>query len=249
MADVVDGVHHVGTRRARPASRRPLVIRPLMAGVGLLALGVGMVVGRASVPAPPAPPGPAAPVRSGPGPSAVRGGVPVGYAHTPAGAAAAATQYVAALNGRALLDPRRRTQVLDVIATQHAGRRLEGKMTAGLAVLRERVGLTPEYVAREDVAIRILPGGYDVAEYSARRTTVDVWGVGLFVAPGHQVASPTWGRTRVVLRWERGDWRVAEWSRLEGPTPPEAGATGVNAVGRQINSLQPYWYVPEAESR
>jgi hypothetical protein len=151
----------------------------------------------------------------------VEAGVPVGYAHNQAGAAAAATNYLATLSRLVASDGAGRTAALRRIADPSAPEVVDGGLAAYGALDRlvadARTQRPDARVLLTDVpvAYRIEPGVGDTAH-------VEVWSVGLVLIQGRTEATEVWSTNRVGLRWSAGDWRVAWWTRASGPAPAAA---------------------------
>lgn len=151
---------------------------------------------------------------TGPGPRTVEAGVPVGYAPTKEGAAAAATEYLATLARLVSADPSAREQALRRMASASATDLVE----AALRALASLDGSGTRLVLAEvPVAYRVVGGVEEGAE-------VDVWSVVLAaVGDSYQEA---WSTNTLGLTWEDGDWRVAWWVQASGPAPAEGSLAG-----------------------
>jgi len=172
---------------------------------------VAFLLGKAEGDAGPTPPAPARP--AGPGPARVVAGIPQGFAHTRAGAAAAVTAYTALLaNPATLLDDSARAHALAVVATPAYAARF----AAAAPQLRKAAkAFPPVYVA--------VPISYRVTAFAPAQATVTGWGV---TVAGGTSAPPTatWGTSRATVVWSQGDWRLAGAHTTTGPAPaPAAG--------------------------
>ncbi|MDM4723321.1 hypothetical protein QTQ03_28360 [Micromonospora sp. WMMA1363] len=150
-------------------------------------------------------------------------GVPAGFARSPDGAVAAATAWLATVEGSATLDARRRGLILAAVGDPRfsaaAGTRLADRAAAlGLpASGRPSAG----YLSATVWADR---GAYRVASYDGGSARVDVWhlyqlGV---VPPGGRPGPGRWRRAAVSLRWDDSvrDWRLtADFAFADGPDP------------------------------
>lgn len=222
----------------------------VLAGVGLLVVGVllGRMTAPTTTPAAPAPDDGQATAASGPGPSRVENGVPVGYAHSRAGAVAAAANLAVTLDGPDVLDPQRRARVLDVVAATDAQLELTRRFEDVASLLAERLSLDTQELAGSDVVMRTVPAGYRVAEYSSDSATVAVWGQSIFLAPGRQAVPSGWGTSTLTLTWQEGDWRVVDIETRDGPTPPVLGANvQVTEVASRVDGFEPFRMVPAEE--
>ncbi len=211
-------------------------------------LALGWVIGRATAPAA-APPSPGAPETSeaqapaGPGPERLEAGVPVGYAHTEAGAVSAASQYTAALGSELLLDPDARAAAIDRIAVPDGRADLE-RLADTADLFANRLNLTPDLLDDPAFVYRTYPIGWRVTSYSDDEAVVAVWNTGLFVAPGREAFTSPYNTATYTLRWADEDWRVAGLSTADGPTPPLGQASDSGLIGEEINGFQRYRYLP-----
>lgn len=148
----------------------------------------------------------------GPGPIATEAGVPVGYAHSEAGAAAAALNLLAALYGPGL-DPEQQPRVIDVLAADGA----DDWITDHLADL----GAHPLPEDFQGRVWRWSPVGYDLTAYRGDRAVVTVWGSTARTSQtGQSFTDNAALLTRTELVWEDGDWRI---SRVGAPQLPREG--------------------------
>lgn len=154
-------------------------------------------------------------------------GVPLGFARTADGAAAAATAWLSTVEGSGVLDRQRRPAVLAAIGDA-------GFVSAASARLADRVvalGLDASgrpapgsYVMATVWASR---GAYRVVSYGPDAAQIEVWhlyqlGV---VAPDTQPGPGRWRRATITLRWDggAGDWRItADFRFADGPDPKVA---------------------------
>ncbi len=211
----------------------------------IIAFAIGVAVGRRATPPATAAAGGAAqaPAVNHPGPTRVEAGIPVGYAHTREGAVAAATEYTVAL-GPMILDDARREAVLEAIATQEAKDDLNRQFAPGAALLRQRLGLTPEVLAQPGAVLRTIPAGYRVVAYGDDEAVIRVWAIGLGILDGRQPVGPSWSTTEVQLRWVDGDWKLHSSHIADGPTPPGPGDPQSALIGQEIETFQEYRHVP-----
>ncbi len=246
------------TPPGRSPRRRPLAIgagAAVLAGVALVAAytaGQGHGGGSAVPPAgivPPAGVVPGGPGATRPGGLQLVAGVPVGYAHTDAGAVSAATNYAIAYGGPAMFVPAQRRIIVDATtdpATRAAQQVQQDQQTALYSATADKFGLDQqgrptapgvEFVARE------LPVGARLVAYTPDTAVVAVWEDGLVGLAGTGTTRPVqegWGTTTVTLRWAAGDWKWTAGSFTPGPTPitgvqtpsdPQAIADAVDEFG------------------
>ncbi len=143
---------------------------------------------------------------------------PSAYARTQAGAAAAASTYLASLDGPTLLSPARLRRTISTIATSNGEDDLaRAYARAGAqARLQLGVGTTPEPL----VILRAAPVGYRLDRFSPRAAAVSVWRVGIVGSGATTEPQQTWRTETVSLSWEDGTWKVKALSSAPGPTPP-----------------------------
>jgi len=241
----------------RPSRRRPLAIgagAAVLAGVAMLAAytaGQGHRGGSAVRPVGIVPTAatPSGPEAARPGGLQLVAGVPVGYAHTDAGAVSAATNYAIAYGGPAMFVPAQRRIIVDATtdpATRAAQQAQQVQQSALYSATADKFGLDQqgrptapgvEFVARE------LPVGARLVAYAPNTAVVAVWEDGLVGLAGTGTTRPVqegWGTTTVTLRWAARDWKWTAGSFTPGPTPitgvqtpsdPQAIADAVDEFG------------------
>jgi hypothetical protein len=142
-----------------------------------------------------------------------------GFARSKPGAVAALLSHATALGDpRVLLDPRRRAEVLAVVATRRYAATFGGRGAAALEAARQGpLGQTLAAGAR--TAYFATPIAYRVVSYSRDQAVVEGWGVSVVGNEEGLEPQATWGKTLTTLRWDRSDWRVDSVEAKDGPTP------------------------------
>ena len=150
-----------------------------------------------------------------------------GYARTSQGAATAATAYVGALDGPALLDASRLRTTLAAIASAESRAALVQAYEQAATQTRERlgVGTAPEPV----LILRAVPVGYRIDRFTRDAATVSLWRVGIVGSGASVEPQQSWRTETVSLVWERGGWKVASFRSSAGPTPPLAPSAATPA--------------------
>ena len=187
----------VAARASGGTAARPLLAPPAVASV-----------------AQPLPPSDAA--SPPPGPNTVLAGVPMGYAHSPAGAVSAALHFLTAAESVIGMPEPQAEAAQAEMATAAAAGRLVAALRSKLAALRDGFGPGP-------VGYRIAPLATRLSVADADHVDVDVWYVAVVEPP----ASPAYDDWRVMgyqLAWERGDWHEAAEADDSGPRPAELAA-------------------------
>ena len=151
-----------------------------------------------------------------------RGGSGSGYDRTPDGAAAAATAYIGALDGAAILDEPRLRKTLASITSAES---LDGLVRAYEQAARQTrvrlgVGTLPEPV----VILRTVPVGYRIDRFTPDAATVSLWRVGIVGSGATIEPQQSWRTETVSLAWEGENWKVASFRSSPGPTPPLAAS-------------------------
>jgi hypothetical protein len=150
-----------------------------------------------------------------------------GYTRTSQGAAAAATAYVGALDGPALLDASRLRTTLAAIASVESRAALVRAYEQAATQTRERlgVGTAPEPV----LILRAVPVGYRIDRFTRDAATVSLWRVGIVGSGASVEPQQSWRTETVSMVWERGGWKVASFRSSAGPTPPLAPSAATPA--------------------
>jgi hypothetical protein len=212
-----------------------------------VAVLVVFALGRASAPSSSS--GAASPSAAIPkvGPSRAVRGVPVGYAHTRAGALAAALNYSAVLvRPNVTFDAAQLRSMFSAVATPALTRGL----MAEYAPIARRVAGTPlvrGIRAGAPLLARGVPIAYRFGQVSRDRVTVQLWTVSLLGAQGLSPRA-SWQRLSLPLGWVNGDWKYVEAAtRKAGPTPRLAAhqrPTATSTFIAQVQGLRGFRYAP-----
>jgi hypothetical protein len=196
----------VGTRHAPYRGRRggsPQIAGALLGTLALLFVA-GFLLGRAVAPAP-APPDVVNSI----------GGIPIGVDHSPAGALAAADNYVAVSYDSVERDPTRNARLIDTVYA--AG--IRASALSGAAAVRAQ---NPDAMSlwRHGGQNLSLVGARRLDYYGADAAQVTSWNADIFWGPG-RAPKQAWVLTQTSLRWSGGRWLVTATSTLPtaGPVP------------------------------
>lgn len=202
-------------------------------GSGLL---LAALIGRASAPARVVEAG-----RPELGPTRVEAGVPVGYAHRPAGAALAVANYEQAFANPAVLRPRGLRDRIEAVATPDFAATMLRTNSPG--VQRIASGAIGEGLAhRVQTLYTAVPIGYRIESYSPARARILTWAFTLLGNESAVEPEAYFGVTRTDLVWSEGDWKIAGSRGGFGPTPKIETAPGpvdgfdVIALARRLRS-------------
>jgi hypothetical protein len=152
------------------------------------------------------------------GPSGEVWGVPVGFPHTAAGARAAAVGWVSSLGPLMRMGPIARTDTLGELMTVDAATDTIDELAAERDRFIESFGADPLLGLWIDAPLQV-----NLVEADAQSAVVRVWSL-LVLGTEEQEVQALWRTHTVTLEWERDGWRVAEVTRVEGPTPAPAPA-------------------------
>lgn len=178
----------------------------------LAALALALVVGRATAPR-------AMNAESAvPGPTLAHDGVPLGYARTRGGAAAAALNYSSLLGRLELQRKPERDRILRALATPELTSRAIPELDRVAGELG-RAGYLD--TVRGRTVYLPAPLAYRVVDWSGRRATVATWSASVLVTSNRRAAPVISFQTaHTSLEWRGGDWRFAGASRrVPGPAP------------------------------
>lgn len=149
-----------------------------------------------------------------PGPWTERAGIPVGFAHSEAGARAAAITYATASQRWMYFDDDGVDGAVRAIASSAASARLI--VEVGDEVRAAREGLSGS-AGRVWWIVRPLATRIESHRRDAAR--VSVWVVSVLSAADVAMPQSDWRTLTLELVWEEGDWRVDAIRDSAGPTP------------------------------
>jgi hypothetical protein len=152
--------------------------------------------------------------------------VQVGWAHSPAGAIAAATSYTVVLSSELLFDAARRDATVDAIAAPQAHERLrrnledQAKLIAASLLGIQDADKALARVVASKVVFQTIPVRYHLDAYDGTHARVTIWQTGV---AGYQDSSlppqEAWGSTKVQLQWIDNDWKETDATVTDGPVP------------------------------
>jgi hypothetical protein len=186
---------------------------------------------------PPPPPGvfpPSPPPPAGAGPTTVVDGVAMGYAHSPAGAEAAAVGFLRLDSALVGMSDEAASAAKRVIASSGAAETLVADVVAKLGALRKGYPGGATLYRIGVLASRVSPANAD-------RVRVELWHVGV-ISPPAAMPYEEWSTQRYELVWERDDWRVAGEASTPGPRPlslPRAEPSGPGQLEAALAGFGP----------
>jgi hypothetical protein len=194
-----------------------------LALVALVAVVLGLALGRLSAPKADPCPGHTSPAA----------GSRVGRSRTRQGAALAAGRYQRSFADRAILSSGGLRRRIEAAATPAYAPRMLAANEPGAARLAEgsfgqgvRAGVPSVYLG--------VPVSYRVLSFTPHRAVVQMWGFTLLGNVTAVEPSAYFGMSRTVLVWIDGAWKIADTRASFGPTPrlatPRPGGEGLGLV-------------------
>ncbi|MGW1098033.1 hypothetical protein ACWD5W_19840 [Streptomyces sp. NPDC002455] len=184
------------------------------------------------------------PDAAGAGPTAATGTKPVqgkngtiasGFAHDEQGAQSAAANYAVALVSAEILQPDRRSEIVQQIFVAERVDELAARFDQAYdKAFLDKVGLDEKGNAAPGMTYvsRTAPVGTKTTAYTDSSTTVEVWCTGVFGTAGVSSTNPVssdWFTMTLTLRWAGDDWKVDSFSQKDGPAPVNTDRTASNA--------------------
>lgn len=181
-----------------------------------------------------------------PGPTSVKDGVPVGYAHTREGAVAAATAYVKVLSSPLILDERSRRAAVTALADPATLQQQLEKLDQSAPAIAQALRLPSGGTGGTPVLLQTIPVRVHVDRYDADTATVSIWQTSLGGTTNGVPVMQRWGTTTVDLRWVDGDWKQVSVSSAAGPVPlaDDAQPTAASELIGKVNDYEEYEYAP-----
>jgi hypothetical protein len=213
--------------------RTVVVVVAVVAAGALVVVGLRAWVSPAHdahrpVPAPAVEPQPHRP-RDTAGPARVVNGVPSGWAHSPAGARAAAISAVAMTGTIARAGFVTRRDLVIALASHAYGPTLADSSGEQIDTMLRELG--PAGVSMDTIVFHELPLTAHVRHADTTRARVAVWSVTVLGVLGRGAPRQVWRTVTVDLVWENQDWRIDRWTAVAGPTPILDAHAAVATVG------------------
>ncbi|MBY8887263.1 hypothetical protein K7472_20805 [Streptomyces sp. PTM05] len=153
-------------------------------------------------------------------------GVPVGYAHTQAGAVEAAVNYqIARSSAKYFTDTAIRHKTIAAMATSGARAQLIANDDAGMKQVLASLGISG--AGADTLVARAAAMGTKADSYTDQVATVEVWMAGLIGTTSNNAPLPvssSWTTYTLTLQWQDGDWKLASVNSVNGPTPVSTGS-------------------------
>ena len=184
----------------------------------------------------------------GVGPLRTVRGVPAGYAHTRAGALAAALNYIGVLGDPAVLfNTARVGQALSVLAIPPVARLLMADYRRAVPTLERSSVVQSMHSGAPAVAMGV-PVAYRVLRGTRDRLTAQFWTVSVIGDVQGIAPEATWARSTATFGWVDGDWKlIARLEHQRGPTPTlarTAQPTQADAFIAALRGFRDFRYAP-----
>jgi len=168
------------------------------------------------------------------------GGVPVGIEHSPAGAVAAADEYVAAEQQTVERSPARFAALVSADYVQSA----QASSLAAASSDRQRDPAGMALWAGGGESFTVI-GAHRLDWYRRDSARVTTWAGQIFWGP-RQAPSQVWAIGRTTLVWRGGRWRVSAISTLPEPAPVPAALPQADARddSREVFETQLQGFTP-----
>jgi hypothetical protein len=144
------------------------------------------------------------------------GGIPVAVDHSPAGALAAADNYVAVAYATVERNPRRDEQLIDSVYAPA----IRSSALGGAATIRNQNAGSMALWAHGGQNLSLI-GARRLDYYRGDQAQVTTWNVDIFWGPGRP-PKQAWVLTETSLQWARGRWLVTTTATLPTPGPVPA---------------------------
>ena len=163
------------------------------------------------------------------------------FAHSPSGAAEAATSYLGLLAETAARDSTNARARVSAMTTGPLRAEVEQGLPVLARALRARLASTASPNAFDG-----WPLGFRVTSFSAARATVSVWHLDLAASSTLGLMTTDYATTTYEVRWLAGTWRVDRASNVPGPTPPPPNAPlpTVDRFATAVREFSGYRYAP-----
>ena len=169
------------------------------------------------------------------GATALRAGVPVGYAKTEEGAQSAAVNYAVAYGSADMFVPERRHAIVATIVERARREDLTRELDQAFSAVGKGYQLDQSGQAPDGLTFvsRTAPIGVRLVAFGGGSATVEVWTTGIVGLAGE--ASPTpvteaWATATVELHWSDKDWKWVSFTQRDGPVPASGLQTASSAA-------------------
>ncbi|WP_042373302.1 hypothetical protein [Streptacidiphilus neutrinimicus] len=170
-------------------------------------------------------------------------GIGVQYPHTSEGAQSAAANYSVALGSSDMYATQSRHAIVSAIVDASASTALNSRFDASFDAQASRFGLTQGKAPSGLTFVsRAIPVGTKPDSYTSDAATVEVWSTSIGGLAGQGSTQPItefWYTLTLKLHWSGSDWKVVDFSQVDGPTPI-GGSQTVSNFGTMANAVNQF---------
>jgi hypothetical protein len=165
----------------------------------------------------------------------------LGFAHSPTGAAEAATTYLGLLAETAAFDGTDARARVNAMTTGSLRAELQRGLPIVASALRARLASRAAPAAFDG-----WPLGYRVTSFTATSATVSVWHLDLAASSTLGLMTTDYATTTYEVRWLAGTWRIDRARNVAGPTPPSPTAPlpVIDRFAMAVREFSGYRYDP-----
>jgi hypothetical protein len=169
------------------------------------------------------------------GATALRAGVPVGYAKSEEGAQSAAVNYAVAYGSADMFVPERRHAIVATIVERARREDLTRELDQAFSAVGKGYQLDESGQAPDGLTFvsRTAPIGVRLVAFGGGSATVEVWTTGIVGLAGEGSPTPVteaWATATVELHWSDKDWKWVSFTQRDGPVPVSGLQTASSAV-------------------
>ncbi len=160
-------------------------------------------------------------------------GIATGFPHTAEGAQSAAVNYSVALGSSEMYTTASRHAIVATVADPASASTLLAKFDPAFTSLAGKLGLKSGQAQHGLTFIsRTIPVGTKIDTYSGSQATVEIWNDSIGGLAGQGSTNPVteyWYTLTLKLAWVDNDWKVTDFSQVDGPTPISGTQTSSSA--------------------
>jgi hypothetical protein len=170
-------------------------------------------------------------------------GIAVQYPHTPEGAQSAAANYSVALGSSDMYATASRHAIVSTVTDPTSIAALNSRFDASYDAEAAQLGLVNgKAPAGLTFVSRTVPVGTKTDSITPDTATVEIWNTSIGGLAGQGSKRPIteyWYTLTLKLHWSGGDWKVTDFSQVDGPTPI-SGTQTVSSYGDMENAVNQF---------
>jgi hypothetical protein len=175
--------------------------------------------------------------------STTTNGIAVQYPHTPEGAQSAAANYSVALGSSEMYATQSRHAIVSTVADPGSIAALNSRFDTSYDAEAAQLGLVNgKAPAGLTFVSRTVPIGTKTDSFTPDNATVEIWNTSVGGLAGQGSKRPIteyWYTLTLKLHWSGGDWKVTDFSQIDGPTPI-SGTQTASSYGDMANAVNQF---------